>query len=62
MFSVESLSLINIGEYAKFYLAKWTPRINSYMEMMNSCSTVIPFKYLVFNLELSRVLDTIVLI
>jgi hypothetical protein len=32
------------------------------MEMMNSCSTVIPFKYLVFNLELSQVLDTMVLI
>jgi hypothetical protein len=32
------------------------------MEMMNSYSTVIPFKYLVFNLELSRVLDTMVLI
>jgi hypothetical protein len=24
--------------------------------MMNNCSAVIPFKYLVFNLELSRVL------
>jgi hypothetical protein len=28
----------------------------SYMEMMNSYSIVIPFKYLVFNLELSQYL------
>jgi hypothetical protein len=27
------------------------------MEMMNSCSVVIPFKYLVFNLKLSQVLE-----
>jgi hypothetical protein len=31
----------------------------SYMEMMNSCFVVIPFKYLVFNLELSQVLEHI---
>jgi hypothetical protein len=27
------------------------------MEMMNSCYVVIPLKYLVFNLELSQVLE-----
>jgi hypothetical protein len=32
------------------------------MEMINSCSTIIPFKYLVFNLEFSQVLDLIDLI
>jgi hypothetical protein len=32
------------------------------MEMMNSCSVVIPFKYLVFSLEFSQVLDKIALI
>ena len=26
------------------------------MEMMNSCSAVMPFKYLVFNLKFSQVL------
>jgi hypothetical protein len=31
------------------------------MEMMNCCSTVIPFKYLVFSLEFSWVLDEIIL-
>ena len=30
------------------------------MEMMNSCSVVVPFKYLVFSHEFSRVLDMIV--
>jgi len=30
-----------------------TSRINSYMEMMNSCSVVITCKYLIFNLVLS---------
>jgi hypothetical protein len=32
------------------------------MEMMNSCSVGIPFKYLIFNLEFSWALDKIVLI
>jgi hypothetical protein len=31
-------------------LLKWTSKVNSYMEMMNSCSAVIPCNYLVFNL------------
>jgi hypothetical protein len=44
-----------------FCLNKWTLEIISGMEMMNSCSAVIPFKCLVFNLELSRVLEMIVL-
>jgi hypothetical protein len=29
------------------------------MEMMNSCSAEIPFKYLVFSLEFSLVLDLV---
>jgi hypothetical protein len=32
------------------------------MEIMNSCAAVIRFKYLVFSLEFSQVLDKIVLI
>jgi len=31
------------------------------MEMMNSCSAIIPFKCLILNLELSQVLEIIVL-
>jgi hypothetical protein len=32
------------------------------MEMMNRCFVIIPFKYLVFSLEFSRVLNKIVLV
>jgi len=47
--------IINFASYGEILrnLLKRTSRINSYMEMMNSCSTVIPCKYLVFNLVLS---------
>ena len=44
-----------------FAQIKWTLKITSLHGNDNSCSAVIPFKYLVFSLEFSWVLDKIIL-
>jgi hypothetical protein len=44
-----------------FYWNKMDSEDNLFMEMINSCSAVIFFKYLVFSLEFFRVLNMIIL-